>query len=73
MDLTSRQAFALVLAVGVVGTGIVVALLSSAGHRPLGSAVWILGYGTMVLALWWGWLRPLDLGHGAADADREDG
>lgn len=70
MDVTSRQAFALVLAVGVVGSGLVVSLFTSAGYGTVGSAVWVLGYGTMVLVLWWGWLRPLDLGHDPPKTDR---
>lgn len=73
MEFSSRQAFALVLAVGVAGTGIVVALFSAAGYRTLGTMVWILGYGSMVLVLWWGWLRPMDLGPDTAEADRGDG
>ncbi|MEF8774906.1 MAG: hypothetical protein V5A43_00185 [Haloarculaceae archaeon] len=70
MDLSSRHAFVLVLAVGIAGTGIVVSLFSSAGYGTLGSAVWVLGYGITVLVLWWGWLRPLDLGHDPQDTDR---
>jgi hypothetical protein len=73
MELTSRRAFALVLAVGVVGTGIVVALFSAAGYRTLGSAIWVVGYGTMVLILWWGWLRPLDMGPDSVDPEGENG
>lgn len=70
MALSSRQAMAVVLAVGIVGTGLVVAAVSTAGYRTLGSALWVLGYGTTVLVLWWGWVRPLDLGPDTEPTDR---
>jgi uncharacterized membrane-anchored protein len=61
MELGSRKAFALVLLVGVAGTGIVVRLVNELGYSLLGSVVWFLGYGTTIFLLWYGWLRPLDL------------
>jgi hypothetical protein len=57
----SRKAFALILLVGIAGTGTAVRLVKVAGYDTLGSLIWLLGYGTTVLVLWWGWLRPLDL------------
>mgnify|MGYP006303195775 CR=1 FL=1 len=71
MQVSSRQAFALVIAVGIVGTGLVVATLSRADLGTLGSVAWVVGYGTTILVLWWGWLRPLDLGHDPAGPDRD--
>lgn len=61
MELGSRFAFAVVLLVGVAGTGLVVRVLNSAGFSGIGVAVWIAGYGTMIGVLWYGWVRPLDL------------
>ncbi|WP_049935712.1 hypothetical protein [Haloplanus natans] len=51
----------LLLVLGIGGSGIARGFLSEQGHDALGSAVFVLGYGTMVLLLWWGWLRPLDI------------
>jgi hypothetical protein len=53
---------ATVLVVGVAGTGIVRRLLGEAGLNDLGAVVWILGYGGTVLIVWYGWIRPLDIG-----------
>lgn len=61
MRLGSRGAFALVLLLGVAGTGISVRLFSAAGLETLGSIIWIVGYGTTIFVLWYGWLRPLDI------------
>lgn len=57
----SRAAFAMVLLVGVAGNGISVYLLNRAGLSTLGSVVWAVGYGTTILVLWYGWLRPMDI------------
>lgn len=59
---------ALALLVGVALTGQVTGLLRSAGLQVAGSAVWILGYGSIVLAAWYVWIRPLDL-RAPGDAD----
>lgn len=61
MELGSRKAFALVLLVGVAGTGILVRLVNAAGYSLAGSVLWVVGYGTTVFVLWYGWVRPLDL------------
>lgn len=61
MELGSRKAFALILLVGVAGTGIAVRLVNAAGYNLLGSALWFVGYATTIFVLWYGWLRPLDL------------
>ncbi|WP_251328310.1 hypothetical protein [Haloplanus pelagicus] len=49
------------LVVGIGGSGIARGLLHERGYDALASAVFVLGYGTMVVLLWWGWLRPLDI------------
>lgn len=50
-----------VLLVGIAGTGIVRRLLGEAGYNGLGRLAWILGYGGMVVVVWYGWVRPLDI------------
>jgi hypothetical protein len=54
-------ATALALLVGVALTGQLAGLVRSAGFPLLGSAVWPIGYGSIVLAAWYVWIRPLDL------------
>jgi hypothetical protein len=51
----------LILVLGIGGSGLARGFLTERGHDVLGSAVFVLGYGTMVVLLWWGWLRPLDI------------
>jgi len=50
-----------ILVVGIGGSGIARGLLVERGFDALGSVVFVLGYGTMVVLLWWGWVRPLDI------------
>jgi hypothetical protein len=61
MALSSRGLFALVLLVGVAGTGISVRLVNVAGYSTLGSIIWFVGYGTTIFLLWFGWLREMDI------------
>ena len=61
MALGSRGLFALVLLVGVAGTGIAVRLTNVAGYSTLGSLIWVMGYGTTIFLLWFGWLRHMDI------------
>jgi len=68
MELGTRRAFAVVVLLGVAGTGSVVYFLNVAGLGALASAVWFVGYTTTVLTLWYGWIRPLDL-TGGTDPD----
>jgi hypothetical protein len=51
----------LLLVLGIGGSGIARGLLAERGYGALGSAVFVVGYGTMVFLLWWGWIRPLDI------------
>jgi hypothetical protein len=65
-----------VLLVGVAGTGIVRRLLGEAGLNDLGAVVWVLGYGGTVLVVWYGWIRPLDIGgpsRGLAEVEETEG
>ena len=49
------------LVVGIGGSGIARGLLHEQGYDALGSVVFVMGYGTMVFLLWYGWIRPLDI------------
>lgn len=49
------------LFVGVAGSGIVRRLLGELGYDALGAVVFVLGYGGMVVAIWYGWIRPMDI------------
>lgn len=69
MALSSRGLFALVLLVGVAGTGISVRLINVAGYNTLGSILWFVGYGTTIFLLWFGWLRKMDI---TGQTDPED-
>ncbi len=61
MTLDERVAFGLVLAAGVIIPGFVVYVLSAIGYDTLGTVVWVVGYLTMALFVWYRWIRPLDL------------
>lgn len=52
---------ALVLFAGVAVPGLARRALGQAGYSDLGRVVFVLGYGLMVLAIWYVWIRPLDL------------
>ncbi|MFC6785049.1 hypothetical protein ACFQFH_19425 [Halobaculum halobium] len=56
-----RLLLAVVLVVGIAGTGIVRRQLGLLGFNELGRVVFILGYGLTVFAVWYGWIRPLDI------------
>ncbi|MFB6087403.1 MAG: hypothetical protein ABEJ85_02685 [Haloarculaceae archaeon] len=49
------------LVLGIGGSGLARGLLHERGYDALGSVVFVLGYGTMVFLLWYGWIRPLDI------------
>jgi len=68
MALSSRGLFALVLLVGVAGTGISVRLVNAAGYSTLGSLIWFVGYGTTIFLLWFGWFREMEI-TGQTDPD----
>jgi hypothetical protein len=52
---------AVILLVGVAGSGIARRTLGELGYDTLGTIIYVLGYGGMVFIIWWGWIRPLDL------------
>lgn len=71
--LSSRQLFVFVVLVGLIGPGLVVAMLEQANLSTLATFVWITGYGTTVFVVWYIWLRPIDLvGAGSQEVSRTD-
>ena len=52
---------ATILLVGVAGSGVARWSLGQLGFTTLGELVYIAGYGGMVVAVWYGWIRPLDI------------
>ncbi|WP_313691218.1 hypothetical protein [Halorarum halobium] len=52
---------AVVLLVGIAGTGIIRRQLGVMGYNEFGRLVFILGYGGTVFLVWYGWIRPLDI------------
>jgi cation transporter-like permease len=59
----SRSALLLVatVVVGVAGSGIARRFLGEAGFETLGVVVFVLGYAGMVVVVWLGWIRPLEI------------
>ncbi|ELZ96845.1 hypothetical protein C440_03688 [Haloferax mucosum ATCC BAA-1512] len=50
-----------VVTLGVVLPGVARWYLGNAGYTTLGMVVFTLGYAGMVLLVWFGWIRPLDI------------
>lgn len=67
-----RILLAVVLVVGIAGTGIVRRQLGLLGYNELGRIVFVLGYGGTIFVLWYGWIRPLDI-TGPTDGSGRDG
>lgn len=66
---------AVVLLVGIAGTGVVRRQLGVWGFNALGRLVFVMGYGTTVFVVWYGWVRPLDISGPDGDTayhDREE-
>ena len=70
-----RLAFGLALVAIVVVPGLSAAFIHSQGYSTLGSFTWVIGYGSGIVAIWYVWIRPLDLGRSEGrtteDAGRE--
>lgn len=56
-----RWLLPLLIGVSIVVPGVANWALVRAGYPLLGDVLWVLGLGTMVFVVWWGWLRPLDI------------
>lgn len=52
---------AAILLIGIAGTGLVRRYLGEIGLNGIGRIVYILGYGGTIAAIWYGWIRPLDI------------
>lgn len=66
--LSSRQLFGVVLVSGILIPGLIKYTLAEQGADLLGSILWVIGFGTMIFLLWFGWLRPLNItGPGGTD------
>jgi hypothetical protein len=52
---------ATLLLVGVAGSGLARRFLGELGYSDLGALVYIVGYGGMVVGIWYGWIRPMDI------------
>jgi hypothetical protein len=61
-NLPPRRLLVAVAAAGVVGPGVLNYAFNVAGYNTVGSAVWAVGYGIAALTVWYGWIRPLDIG-----------
>jgi hypothetical protein len=57
----SKLLLGLVLLSGIAGSGLARRALGEAGYSNLGVIVFIIGYAGMVFAVWFGWIRPLDI------------
>ena len=70
-----KLAFGLALVAIVVVPGLSAALLHSQGYSDLGSFTWVVGYGSGILAIWYIWIRPLDIRApaGAGEESERDG
>lgn len=60
LSLTSRRAFLLIALIGIIVPGVSDSLLAQYGYSDVGSIVWAIGYGSAVIAIWYGWLRPIE-------------
>ncbi|WP_135852977.1 hypothetical protein [Halorussus salinus] len=53
--------FGAALAAGVILPGFLKYAFTTIGYARLGTAVWVSGYLTAILVVWYVWIRPLDL------------
>ena len=59
--MTDGRRAALIAAVGIAVSGAADYLLTANGYAGLGRLAWTVGFGATVLAVWYVWLRPMDL------------
>lgn len=59
--MTDGWRVALIAALGIVVSGMADYLLSAEGYVGLGRVAWAVGFGVTVVAVWFLWLRPIDL------------
>jgi hypothetical protein len=63
--LSSVQFAVLVVLGGLIGPGLLVYAFEQANRSAVADLVWIVGYGTTIVVVWFFWLRPVDLGSSA--------
>jgi hypothetical protein len=61
MSHREKLAFGIALAAVVIVPGLASAMIHSLGFSTLGTVTWMIGYGSGVVAIWFIWIRPLDL------------
>lgn len=61
MNRNETLVLGLTIAAAVIIPGLANGFLSQMGYPWLGSAVWAMGYGLGVVAIWYRWIRPLDI------------
>ncbi|MFC7202480.1 hypothetical protein ACFQJC_03065 [Haloferax namakaokahaiae] len=57
----SRLLLIAVVTGGIIVPGLLRRFLGEAGYTDLGMLVFVLGYAGMVVVVWYGWLRPMDI------------
>lgn len=61
MSNREKLAFGLAVAAVVIVPGLASAVIHSQGFSTLGTVTWMIGYGSGIVAIWYIWIRPLDL------------
>ena len=61
MALSRKAQFALTLVAAILVPGLADYALAAAGYKTLAGIVWTGGYGFGIIAIWYLWIRPLDL------------
>ena len=61
MELPKKAQFGLTVVAAIIVPGFADYALASAGYKTLAGLVWTGGYGFGVIAIWYLWIRPLDL------------
>jgi hypothetical protein len=56
----SRWLLAVVFIGSMLALGFLDYLVFNSGYEGIATAIWAVGYGTIVLGVWFVWLRPLD-------------
>ena len=75
LDITSKRLLPFVLFGAFLLTGLIDNTLTKMGFETLANGIWILGYGHIIVIIWYVWIRPLDLSGptGTTEvADQED-
>ena len=67
-----KAQFALTLVAVILIPGFADYALAAAGYKTLAGIVWTVGYGSGIIALWYRWIRPLDLSGPSGDQTTTD-